>query len=115
MTESASQLNPPTPPSRRAVLLMIARWIALGTLVGALCGAASALFLFALARATEFRSGHEQIVYLLPLAGALVVAAAPAAQNATKPAPEAAAYLQELETRGLVDKTVVKTNVEVLS
>jgi H+/Cl- antiporter ClcA len=72
VTESTSQQSPPPSPSRRAVLLAIARWIALGTLVGALCGAASALFLLLLARATEFRSGHEQIVYLLPLAGALV-------------------------------------------
>lgn len=57
---------------RRAALLAIGRWVALGTLVGALCGAASALFLFLLAWVTDFRDGHERIVYLLPLAGALI-------------------------------------------
>jgi len=40
-----------------------------GSLIGVLCGAASALFLRLLDWATEFRSGHELIVYTLPLAG----------------------------------------------
>lgn len=57
---------------RRAALLTLTRWVTLGALVGALCGAASALFLFLLAWVTHFREGHEHIVYLLPLAGALI-------------------------------------------
>ncbi len=66
----------PTPLSpaqlRRAALLTIVRWVSLGTLVGALCGCASALFLYLLAQVTDFRGEHERIVYLLPLAGALI-------------------------------------------
>ncbi len=38
-------------------------------MVGVLCGAASALFLWLLELATTFRTGHEAIVYTLPLAG----------------------------------------------
>jgi H+/Cl- antiporter ClcA len=37
--------------------------------VGVLCGVASALFLWLLDRATEFRLAHEGIVYALPVAG----------------------------------------------
>jgi len=37
-----------------------------------LCGAASGLFLFLLQLATDFRNGHESIVYALPVAGLLV-------------------------------------------
>jgi H+/Cl- antiporter ClcA len=55
--------------TRRERLAALAQWISLGSLVGALCGAASALFLWALARATDFRTTHELIVYTLPLAG----------------------------------------------
>jgi H+/Cl- antiporter ClcA len=47
----------------------LAQWIALGALVGVLCGAASALFLYLLDLATGFRGSHELIVYALPLAG----------------------------------------------
>ncbi|HKO49359.1 MAG TPA: chloride channel protein [Polyangiaceae bacterium] len=50
----------------------IPAWLALGALVGTLAGAASALFLFLLQRATDFRGGHEWIVYGLPVAGLLV-------------------------------------------
>jgi H+/Cl- antiporter ClcA len=52
---------------RRAALA--GQWIVLGAIVGALCGLASALFLFALERVTKFRGAHESIVYTLPLAG----------------------------------------------
>ncbi len=48
------------------------QWLALGALVGLLAGAASALFLFTLQRATDFRTHHELIVYGLPIAGLLV-------------------------------------------
>jgi H+/Cl- antiporter ClcA len=58
--------------ARRAALRTLVRWLSLGTLVGVLCGMASALFLFLLAWVTDYRGGHERIVYLLPVAGALV-------------------------------------------
>lgn len=47
----------------------LGQWLLLGTLVGVLCGAASAAFLWLLEEATTFRTGHEVIVYTLPLAG----------------------------------------------
>lgn len=47
----------------------LAQWLALGSLVGVLCGAAAALFLWLLESATAFRIGHESVVYALPLAG----------------------------------------------
>jgi H+/Cl- antiporter ClcA len=50
----------------------LGQWLVLGTLVGLLCGTASAGFLWLLDQATEFRSGHELIVYALPLAGLLL-------------------------------------------
>jgi len=50
-------------------LTALGQWTSLGSLVGVLCGAASALFLWLLERATAFRNGHETIVYTLPLAG----------------------------------------------
>jgi H+/Cl- antiporter ClcA len=58
--------------TRRAALLLVAQWLLLGGLVGALCGAASALFLFVLQQATNFRTSHQIIVYSLPVAGALI-------------------------------------------
>ena len=57
---------------RRAALRLVAQWLLLGALVGALCGAASALFLCVLQQATNFRTSHQIIVYGLPVAGALV-------------------------------------------
>lgn len=45
------------------------QWVALGGIVGVICGSASALFLYLLDQATSFRTGHEAIVYTLPLAG----------------------------------------------
>lgn len=50
-------------------LRALALWLVLGSLVGVLCGAASASFLWLLDRATSFREGHTSIVYALPLAG----------------------------------------------
>jgi len=47
----------------------LGRWLTLGTLVGALCGGASAGFLWLLDRATHFRTSHEEIIYALPIAG----------------------------------------------
>ncbi len=55
--------------SARERLTSLGQWVVLGALVGLLCGAASALFLWLLERATSYRTGNERIVYLLPLAG----------------------------------------------
>ena len=50
----------------------LGQWIALGALVGVACGAASALFLWLLDLATDFREGHELIVLARPLAGLVI-------------------------------------------
>jgi H+/Cl- antiporter ClcA len=41
-------------------------------MVGVASGIASALFLFALEKATHFREGHEYLVYFLPVAGLVI-------------------------------------------
>lgn len=51
---------------------VLGQWLVLGSAVGVLCGAASALFLWLLERATTFRVEHEAIVYALPVAGLLI-------------------------------------------
>ncbi|HTV23400.1 MAG TPA: chloride channel protein [Polyangiaceae bacterium] len=53
----------------RARFVVLLQWLALGAGVGAIAGAASALFLWLLDVATHYRSAHEWIVFLLPLAG----------------------------------------------
>ena len=58
--------------TRRERLTALAQWVVLGSLVGVLCGAASALFLWLLELATDFRTGHEVIVYTLPVAGLVI-------------------------------------------
>lgn len=58
--------------SRRQRLASLGQWVALGSLVGAICGAASALFLWLLELATDYRTGHEAIVFALPVAGLVV-------------------------------------------
>jgi H+/Cl- antiporter ClcA len=50
-------------------LKALGQWIGIGSVVGVLCGAASALFLCLLGWATDFRNGHEFIIYTLPVAG----------------------------------------------
>ena len=64
----------PEPWRRRAQrhALTLIEWLVLGVLVGVASGAASAIFLYALDRATRFREAHEAIVYALPLAGLVV-------------------------------------------
>lgn len=49
-----------------------AQWLVLGTLVGIVCGGASALFLFLLEEATGYRGAHPGIVYWLPAAGLVI-------------------------------------------
>ncbi|MGZ3419458.1 MAG: chloride channel protein [Polyangiales bacterium] len=48
---------------------VLGQWLFLGSVVGGLCGLASAIFLVALERTTRFRNAHEAIVYTLPIAG----------------------------------------------
>ncbi len=55
--------------SNRFRLAALGQWLVLGSLVGAVCGAASALFLWLLDVATAFREGHELLVWALPVAG----------------------------------------------
>jgi H+/Cl- antiporter ClcA len=50
----------------------LVQWVLLGAVVGAACGAASAVFLLALDRVTAFRIAHEEIVWALPAAGLAV-------------------------------------------
>jgi H+/Cl- antiporter ClcA len=58
--------------TRRARLSALAQWIVLGCVVGVVCGAASALFLYLLDVATAKREAHESLVYALPLAGLVI-------------------------------------------
>lgn len=55
--------------TNRRRLFVLAQWLVLGSLIGVLCGAGSAGFLWLLELATEYRMRHENIVYVLPLAG----------------------------------------------
>jgi len=48
------------------------QWVFLGTLVGVAVGAASALFLWLLELATDYRTSHETIIFALPLAGLIM-------------------------------------------
>ncbi len=47
----------------------IIKWILITAVVGALIGSASALLLFSLNWATDYRENHLWIISLLPLAG----------------------------------------------
>nr|WKF61737.1 Chloride/fluoride channel protein [Paraburkholderia busanensis] len=51
------------------MLPYLARWLLLSCLLGTLAGSASALFLFALDLATDTRTGHPWLLWLLPVAG----------------------------------------------
>jgi chloride channel protein, CIC family len=53
----------------RARFVALLQWIGTGALVGAIAGVASALFLWLLEQATQFRTDHEAIVFALPVAG----------------------------------------------
>jgi H+/Cl- antiporter ClcA len=58
--------------SGRSLAIGLGMGLGLGAAAGALCGVASAVFLFLLDRVTAFREGHEAIVYALPVAGLLI-------------------------------------------
>ena len=53
-------------------MTLVPKWLLLGALVGVISGAASALFLWLLERATSLRLAHEQLVYALPVAGLVI-------------------------------------------
>ena len=61
--------------SRPYYLLFTARWLGISVLVGALAGSASALFLYLLELATQWRQMNPWIIALLPLGGVLIAAA----------------------------------------
>lgn len=52
-----------------AMVPYLARWLMLSCILGALAGTASAVFLFALDRATDLRLAHAWLLWLLPVAG----------------------------------------------
>lgn len=54
---------------RLSLVVHLLRWVVLGSLVGVLGGAASAVFLVALSWATDTFDDHGWLLYLLPLAG----------------------------------------------
>lgn len=50
----------------------IAKWLIICTIVGILAGASSALFLYTLNWATNFRDSHLWLIFLLPIGGLLI-------------------------------------------
>jgi len=54
---------------QRSRLVRVAQGVGLGAIVGVVCGCSSALFLYLLDWVTDFRNGHEFIIYTLPIAG----------------------------------------------
>ncbi len=74
MTDETPEAAPQRSEPHRASsgLRTLVRWVLLGALVGVLCGAASAAFLFVLQIATNFRTSRELIVYSLPVAGVVI-------------------------------------------
>jgi H+/Cl- antiporter ClcA len=57
------------PSSKLDLLRYVAKWVALATVVAALAGSASALFLFALDWATQTREANRWLIWCLPIAG----------------------------------------------
>lgn len=55
-------------------LLLLLRWMAISTVVGIVCGLVGTAFDFAVEFATELRGAHSFLIYLLPLAGIVIVA-----------------------------------------
>jgi len=56
-------------PEQLELLPYIGKWLVIASVVALLAGSASALFLFALDWATQWREAHRQAIWLLPLAG----------------------------------------------
>ncbi|WP_044200465.1 voltage-gated chloride channel family protein [Flammeovirga sp. OC4] len=54
------------------VVLYVLKWALIGTLVGGLTGIGSALFLWGLHAATEWRELHKWIIFALPVGGFLI-------------------------------------------
>lgn len=69
MSELPTEGPAPTTALGDSSLGALVRWLALGGAVGVICGAASAAFLWLLARATGAREAHLELVWALPLAG----------------------------------------------
>jgi H+/Cl- antiporter ClcA len=67
-----NHLKPTRYPEQVALLPYMGKWTAIATLIAALSGTASALFLFALDAATDWRENHRWVIWLLPLAGLVV-------------------------------------------
>ena len=59
-------------PEQLALFPHVVKWLSLSTVVGALSGSASALFLLTLDAATTARESHRWLVWLLPVAGFVV-------------------------------------------
>ncbi len=57
------------PSSKLDLLRYVAKWVALATVVAALAGSASVLFLFALDWATQTREANRWLIWCLPVAG----------------------------------------------
>ncbi len=56
-----------------ASIVTLLKWLALALAVGGICGAAGAAFSASLAAVTGFRTAHPWMVFLLPVAGLLIV------------------------------------------
>lgn len=54
------------------IFMYLLKWLLLSTLVGALAGSASAFFLVSLEWATDWRTSHEWIIWLLPIGGLVI-------------------------------------------
>jgi len=59
-------------PEQISLLPYVGKWCLIATLVAALAGSASALFLVSLDLATDWREKHAWIIWLLPVAGFIV-------------------------------------------
>jgi H+/Cl- antiporter ClcA len=62
-------MRPSRYPEQIALLPYIGKWTFIAALIAVLSGTSSALFLFALDLATNWREAHRWIIWLLPLAG----------------------------------------------
>ncbi|WP_017254599.1 voltage-gated chloride channel family protein [Pseudomonas tolaasii] len=56
-------------PEQLDLIPYLIKWLLLASLVAVLAGSASAVFLFSLDKATQWREAHRWVIWLLPLAG----------------------------------------------